>query len=131
MNNNEIINKLKAEGLTEIEEIAYSEGLVLRFRFDFDDAETDAAKAYANDESGEEEGNEVWFEEFFLPYLSDLAIDNVGEIIEDIIEDFDVDAQFVSYDMDEENYEYSEFIAVFFEKDKEVDIEEVLEELEL
>jgi hypothetical protein len=123
---------LSNNGLTEIEELEYKgEACVLRFFYDFDEEEINAARAYSNDESEDEENGDIWYEEFFLPYLSDVAVDNVGDVMEDIMEEFDCDAQFVSYEMDEEEYSYNEFIAVFFKKGEEKDIEQVLEELEL
>lgn len=127
-----IIDILEKNELSQIEEIEYKEGaLVLRFFYDFDDDEIEAAKAYANDESEDEENGDIWFDEFFLPYLYDLAVDNAGEVIEEIMEELNLDAQFVSYEMDEEEYSYSEFIAVFFPKGKGIEIEKVLDELEM
>lgn len=132
MNKKAIIETLEKNNLSEIEEIEYKEGVaVLRFFYDFDEDEIKAARAYSNDESEDEENGDIWYEEFFLPYLNDLAVDNVGEVIEEIMEDLDVDAQFVSYDMDEEEYNYNEFIAVFFSKGETLEIETVLDELEM
>jgi len=127
-----IIEFLKQNELSNIEEINYKENaVVVRFTYEFDDLEVEAAKAYANDESEDEEEGEIWYEEFFYPYLSDLAIDNVGEILEELMESRNIEAQFVSYEIDEEDYGYNEFIAVFTSKENEVDIEQVLEELNL
>lgn len=131
MDKKNIIKLLQENSFTSIEEIPYSEdALVLRFLYEFDEDEIEAAKAYSNDECEEDEDSDEWYEEYFLPYLSDLAVDSVGESIEDIMDSLSIDAQYVSYEMDEE-YNYSEFIAVFFPKGKVKDIEEVLEELEL
>lgn len=131
MNKEKIIEFLEANSLNDIEEIKYNgNAAVIRFCFDFDEAELEAAKAYANDESEDEEEGEVWYNDFFLPYLNELAIDNVGEIIEDLMEEEDIEAQFVSYEVDMENYDYNEFIAVFYESGTEIDIDEVLAELE-
>lgn len=132
MNKKSIIEVLEKNDLSGIEEIDYkSDAFVVRFFYDFDEDEVEAARAYANDESDDEENGDIWYEEFFLPYLSDLAVDNVGEYIENIMQELDVDAQFVSYDMDEEEYSYNEFIAAFFSEGKSVEIEQVLDELEL
>ncbi|MCM8711340.1 hypothetical protein M2651_09880 [Clostridium sp. SYSU_GA19001] len=132
MDKKAIIEILEKNELSEIEEIEYKEGsLVLRFFYDFDEDEIESARAYANDESEDEENGDIWYEDFFLPYLNDLAVDNVGEYIEEIMEEHEVDAQYVSYEIDEEEYSYNEFIAAFFPKGKAVEIEEVLEELEL
>lgn len=132
MNKKGIQEHLANNGLTEIEEIEYkNDAYVLRFFYDFDKDEINAARAYANDESEDEENGDIWYEEFFLPYLSDVAVDNVGDMMEEIMEEFDIEAQFVSYEMDEEEYSYNEFIAAFFKKGEEKDIEQILEELEI
>lgn len=132
MDKNAIIKVLNDNNFNSIEEIPYvEETFVVRFFYEFDEDEIEAARAYSNDESEDEENGDEWYEEFFLPYLNDLAVDNVGEIVEDIMEKFDLDAQFVSYDMDEEEYSDNEFIAAFFPKGKVKEIEEILEELEL
>jgi hypothetical protein len=127
-----IMQVLEKNEFSQIEEIEYKEGtIVLRFFYDFDEDEIEAAKAYSNDESEDEENGDTWYEEFFLPYLFDLAVDNAGEVIEEIMEELDLDAQFVSYEMDEEEYSYNEFIAVFSPKGKGLEIEQVLDELEM
>lgn len=132
MDKKAIIKILSKNNLNSIEELPYNDDtLVVRFFYEFDEEEIEAAKAYASDESEDEENGDEWYEEFFLPYLNDLAVDNVGEIVEDIMEDLNIDAQFVSYEMDEEEYSYNEFIAAFSQKDKLKEIEEILEELEL
>lgn len=130
MNKMDLINFLKENDIEEIQEIDYKEeAAVLRFFYDFDDAEIEAAKAYSKDECKAEEESEEWYNDFFLPYLTDLAIDNVGEIMEEAMEDLDIEIQYVSYELDKENCDYSEFIAVAFEKGKDIDIEDVLEEI--
>ena len=127
-----IINFLKQNELEDIEELTYKdEAFVVRFYYDFDEDEIEAAKAYSNDESEDEEEGEIWVKDFFIPYLSDMAADNVGEVIEEIMEDYDLDAQFMSYELDEENYCTNEFVAVFYKKGIDLDIEKVFEELEL
>lgn len=126
-----ILSYLQENGLDQVEEIKYKEGiLVTRAFYDFDKEELEAARACAIDECEDLESAE-WYEEHFLPYLTDLAIDNVGEIVEEILEDFEVQGQFVSYDITSEQYEYNEFVIVFFSKNDDVDIDEVLEELNL
>lgn len=132
MNKKEIIEFLKENNLKEVQEIKYKEdAAVVRFFYDFDDDELEAAKAYANDECEEEKEGETWFEEFFLPYLNDVAVDNAGDIIEESMETYDISAQYVSYDLEADGYDYSEFLVVFTEKDSDIEIEDVLEELDL
>lgn len=131
MNKEEIINYLEENGLSDIEDLEYKgNAVVLRFTFDFDEDEINAAKAYADDESEDETEEDTWYDDFFLPYLNELAIDNVGEIIEESMEELELESQFVSYEVDRENYNYNEFIAVFYKRGLEIDIDEVLEELE-
>jgi len=129
-----ILNYLKENGLGDAEELAYKDDIfVVNFFYDFDEEEIKSAKAYSNDESKEEEKEEgeIWYEEFFLPYLNDLAVDNVGEVIEEIMGKFNIDGQYVSYEMDEEAHECNEFVAIFHEKGKEINIEKIIEELNL
>lgn len=132
MNSKDIIKVLENNGLSDIEEVSYKEGFaVIRFFYDFDEDELKAARAYAKDECEEEEESESWYEDYFLPYLNDLAIDNVGEIMEEIMEEFGAEAQYISYELDSENYEYNEFVAVVVSGDKDLNIEEVLDELDI
>ncbi|NMM62765.1 hypothetical protein HBE96_08655 [Clostridium sp. P21] len=131
MNKEKVVQCLSENGLNEIEDLSYNdEAIVLRFFYDFDDEELSAAEAYSNDESEEEAKSNKWYYDYFLPYLSDLAVDNVGEIIEDIMEDTNLEAQYTTYELDKENYDYNEFVAAFYEKGKEVDLDKILDKLE-
>lgn len=131
MDKNEIVSFLEKNKMSDIEEIEYKkDATVIRFFYDFDEDEIKAAKAYAKDECDEDEGSEAWKEDYFKPYLNDLAVDNVGEIIEDYMEEYDNEAQFVSYEVNEEE-KYMEFIAVFYNVGESVDMDDVLEELNL
>ncbi|MDP4143092.1 MAG: hypothetical protein Q8936_01230 [Bacillota bacterium] len=132
MNKESIISFLKDNGMDDIEEIKFNDKvLVFRFFFDFDDDELNAAKAYANDECEEDEESEAWYEEFYLPYLSDLAVDNVGDILEELMEELEISSQFISYNVEKESSEYSEIVAIFHEEDEEVEIEKILDELNI
>ena len=132
MKTSTIINYLKQNDVEQIEEISYKDNfLILKFSYDFDKDETNAAKAYANEESDYEEESSEWYKEYFIPYLNDIATDNISEIIEEIIEDFEVQGQFVSYDMDINNYAFNQFLAVFTESEEEFDIDEIIDELDL
>lgn len=132
MDKQKIVEFLNKNGITEVEEIKYREDVfVARLYYDFDDDEIEAASSYADDESEDEEGGEIWYEEFFLPYLNDIAIDNMGDIFEDCMESLDIGIQYMGYDVDEDQYDFSEIIAVFYDKDKPVEIERVLDDLKL
>lgn len=128
----EIIERLKKEGFSEIDEIKYKKDmLVLNFFYEFDDTELDGAKEYANENYDEEKGESDWYDVYFLPYLTDIASDNVREIVEEICDDLDVQGEFVAYEMDKNSYEQCEFTIVFADEDKDFDIDEILEELEI
>jgi hypothetical protein len=136
MNKEIITSFLIQNGLSEIEEINSKDDVfAVRFYYNFDENELAAAKAYADDECVEDDivddKLDTWNKEFFIPYLNELAVDNVGDIIEDAIEEFTIDAQFVSYDIDETDYEFNEFVAIFYKKDLDIKIEDVLDNLEL
>lgn len=128
MDKEKILECLAAKGLNDAEPLKEEEGFVLvRFYYDFDDDELEAAEAYANDEAGKEK-NYAWTEEFYLPYLNELAVDNVGEIIEEITEQMGIKAQFLSFEMDADD-DYCEFAAVFYEEGRKVNLEEILDDL--
>lgn len=130
MNTNEIINSLEENALCSVEEIEYKKDfIVVKFTYEFDKEELEAAKAYATDESDYEEDSEEWVIEYVIPYLQDIAIDNVQDIVEEIGEDEEAISQFISYDMDINNYTYCDFVAVFSQDEFEID--EVLDELEI
>lgn len=132
MKNEIIMEKLQEASLNDIEILKSEEEYVLlRFFYDFDDAELDAAKAYSNDESGKEEESEQWFSEFYIPYLEEISLDNVAEVLEELRDEEEMEVQFVSYEMEEEDVDYQEFIVLFKNKEKEIDIDTLLDELEL
>jgi hypothetical protein len=131
MEKEKIISFLLDNDLEEVQEISNDNGvLVLRFYYDFDEDEISAAKAYASDESEDEEEGDSWYDEFLLPYLNELAVDSTGEIIEELMEELNIEAQYVSYEIDRENYDYNEFIGVFYEKGKNIDLDEVLRKID-
>lgn len=132
MDKKSIISYFENNGIEDHEEIKYKDDLlVLRLYYDFDEEELKAAKAYSNDECTEEAEGEVWYSEYFLPYLSEIAVDNVGEVIEELMEASHVQAQYVTYDVDKEEHDYCEFIVVIGEENQEFEIEDVLDELEM
>ena len=63
----EIINILKENDLSDVEVLKNEEKYVLvNFYFDFDKDLQDAAKAYANSESNEEEFSNAWYNEYYF-----------------------------------------------------------------
>ncbi|AJA48695.1 hypothetical protein CPAST_c26280 [Clostridium pasteurianum DSM 525 = ATCC 6013] len=131
MDKKSIVKFLKENQIDDIEEIKYIEDIyILRFYYDFDSSEIEAAEAYANDECTEDKESEVWYNEFFKPYLNDIAIDNVGDILEDCMNEFNIAIQFITYEYEEEE-ESSEIVAVFHDIEKSVDIKKVIDDLKL
>lgn len=130
MDKEKIINLLLDADISEVEEIELEDKSLslLRLYYEFDDDEIQAAEAYANEE--DEEADEDEKKELFISYLYDLALDVVSEAIEDIVDDFEIDCQFSSYEIDEEEFEYAEFAAIFYPKDKEVDLDQILDEID-
>ena len=125
-----IINYLEESGFSDVELLSEKKDLfATRFYYDFNKDELKAAEAYSNDGSGKEK-NEAWYDEFYIPYLTELAIDNVGEVIEELMSDMDIKAQFISYEMEADS-DYSEFISVFYNKEIEVNIEDILANLDI
>lgn len=126
-----IIEFLENEGLNEIDVIDYKDKdvLVLNFFYTFDEAELEAAKQFAND-NYEEDNEDEWYEEYFLPYLTDMAADNIRDIVDDLGEKFGVEGEFVLYEMDRDYHSECECILALAEKGKDFDIEDILDELE-
>lgn len=126
-----IIEFLENEGLNEIDVVDYKDEdvLVLNFFYTFDEAELEAAKQFAND-NYEEDNEDEWYEEYFLPYLTDMAADNIRDIVDDLGEKFGVEGEFVLYEMDRDYHNECECILALAEKGKDFDIEDILDELE-
>lgn len=70
-------------------------------------------------------------EDGMIAYLSDIAVDHIGEVLEDLKDDLNVDVQYIRYYMDEDNLESFEVIAMFYKLGLEKDIEEELEKIDL
>lgn len=84
-----------------------------------------------DDEYYDEEEDDEYYASPKLKYLSDIAVDHVGEVLEEIKEEEDIEIQYIGYDMDEDLTDYYEFVALFFEKGLEMDIDEVLEDMDI
>lgn len=125
----EIVNILKENDLSEVEVLKNTEEYILvNFYFDFDKDLQDAAKAYANEESKEEEFSAKWYSEYYFPYLYDFANDEVLEVIEEIIESLDIEGEMMAFQITEKTSDYVQFMALFTEEESNVAIEEVVRE---
>lgn len=131
MDRNKVIDSIKnSPGVEDIEEIQYKPDLlVLNFSYVFDDDELNSAVNFANTESGGEEKNDAWYDEHYTPYLMDIALDEVSDTIQDIVEEMDLNVEYVNYEIERDD-KFCEFIAVFSDKDVKFDIDEVLDSIE-
>lgn len=129
MNNNEIIEILEENSLSEVEILKSEKDLTLvEFYYDFDKDILDGAKAYANEECEEEESTQ-WYNEFYLPYLYDFANDEVLEVIEEIIEECeDISGEMMAFQMTSNTASSVKFMAMFTSEDSLVSIEEVVKD---
>lgn len=131
MNKDNILEYLENNGLTDVDIIREEEGLIVAIAFyDFDDEEMEAAKAYAEGQITDEEDAEA-SEEYLMNYLVDLAVDNLGEVFEELIDEEGVDAQYLTYEMDPEEPDTIQVAMLFSKGDLDKDLEDILDELEL
>ncbi len=127
-----IINFLDKNGLSDISEIKYKKDTIaLKFKYYYDDAEMEAATSFANEEGNFKQNKEEWYEEFFLPYLSDIAADNVEDIMEECAEEMEIEYEFIGCDISEDDYEFNEFAVVFYGEDANIEIDDILMELDI
>lgn len=164
INKDNLVSQLEEAGLSSIEVIREEEGMALvRFYYDFDQEELDAAESFADSEeeefaeTEEEELEEVsldvvlseeeelveededlsydeddeYYDDPRLKYLSEIAIDHAGEILEELRDDLELEIQYVAYDPTEDDYSAYEFVALIFDKNKALNIEEILDELDI
>jgi hypothetical protein len=131
MNKDNILQYLENNGLSDIDILKEEEGLIVATAYyDFDGDELDAAKAYADDQVEEDDTEEV-YNEFFNNYLVDLAVDNLGEVMEELIEEEGIDAQYLTYELDPEEVESLQVAMLFSSGDTDNDLEDILDELEM
>lgn len=127
MNITEILTRLEENGLGEVEEIKkIKDTTIIKFYYDFDNDELTAARSYANDESDFEPESDEWFNEYYIPYLKDIAMDNVEAICEDIIDEYEVECKIKDIGIQIGNGEYFEFIAAISEELGDIELEDIL-----
>lgn len=126
MNKEEILNFLEENELSDINEVSYkSKELIIAFKYYFDDIEIEAANEYANEEYEGKIKDENWYYEYFLPYLSDFALDNVEDILDECVEEYDMNYEFIAYELTEKKYDYNNFVVVF-SKDEINNIDDII-----
>jgi hypothetical protein len=127
MKSSEIINYLEDNDLADIEEIKRkSNYTIIRFYYDFDKEELSAAKTYSTEESDFEPESDEWYNEYYIPYLRDIAVDNIESIIEDIMEEFEIEAKYKELGMENGDASYFKFIASFSDELTDAEMEDIL-----
>lgn len=129
INSSEIIDYLEQNGLVEVEEIKQNDDYTLiKFFYDFDKEEIDAAESYANEECDNESESDDWYSEYYMPYLKDIAMDNIEGIMEDAMEEMELEGKYRQLENDSKSLGYMKFIAIFTKYDSEIDLDEILNE---
>lgn len=132
MNKQLIINFLNKNDLSDISEIEYKKDTIaIKFKYYYDEIEMEAATCYANEEGDFNQDKEEWYEEYFLPYLSDIAADNVEDIMEECSEQMEIEYEFIGCDISQDAYEFNEFAVVFYGEDADIEIDDILLELDI
>lgn len=131
MNKDIILEYLEKNGLSDVDILREDDELLLTTGYyDFDDAEKAASSEYAKTQV-EEENDKALYTEYKVNYLVDMAVDHVGEVMEEIIEEENVDAQYLTYEMDPEDMNSVQVAMLFSKGDIDKDLEDILDELEL
>lgn len=127
MKSSEIINYLEDNDLADIEELKRkSNYVVLKFYYDFDKEEISAAKVYSTEESDFEPESDEWYKEYYLPYLREIAVDNVEAILEEIMEEYEIEAKYKEIGMENGDSGYFKFIGIFSDELTDAEMEDVL-----
>ena len=131
MDISEIRSFLEDNDLSDVEEVKQEDDYVLvKFYYDFDKEELMAAKSYSNDESDFEAESDEWYNEYYIPYLKEIAEDNVESIIEDVAEEFEMEGKYKELGMESGDLGYLRFIAVFSPEMDEGEMEDILNDYE-
>ena len=127
MKSSEIIGYLEDNDLADVEELKKkSNCVIIKFYYDFDKEEISAAKTYSTEESDFEPESDEWYKEYYIPYLRDIAVDNVESVIEDVMEEFEIEAKYKEIGMENGDSGYFKFIAAFSEELTDAELEEIL-----
>lgn len=126
----EIIEILQDNDLDNIKELKKHEDcFIVKFTYEYDDIELEGAKEFADDECTAERESEEWFQEFFLQYLNDIAIDNINDIVDEIADDFGFDYEMLSFELSEDNYSGMDFLVAFYNETLPISIDDLILEL--
>ncbi|MBE6061957.1 MAG: hypothetical protein E7207_00010 [Clostridium butyricum] len=131
MDCSEIISYLDENGLADVEEVKQDDEYeLIKFYYDFDKEEISAAKSYSNEESDYEEESDEWYREYYIPYLKDIAVDNAESIIEDVMDEFEVQAFMKEIGMENGESGYFKFVMAVSDSMDEAELEELLNDYE-
>lgn len=127
MDISEIKSFLEDNDLSDVEEIKQEDDyILLKLYYDFDKDELMAAKSYSNEESDFEAESDEWYNEYYIPFLKDIADDNVESIVEDAAEEFEIEGKYKSLVMESGELGYLRFVAVFSAEMDESEMEDIL-----
>jgi hypothetical protein len=127
MKSSEIISYLEDNDLEDIEELKRkSNYVVLKFYYEFDKDEINAAKVYSTEESDFEPESDEWYKEYYLPYLRDIAVDNAESILEDVMEEYEIEAKYKELGIENVDSDSFKFIAIFSDELTDSEMEDVL-----
>lgn len=125
----EITEFLEENNLNYIEILKEEKGLlILSLSYKFDNVEKEAAKAFADEEYDSNDKDE-WNYDFYLPYLNDIAVDNITDILEECTEEENINYQFIAYDVPVDSADYNDFLISFTEEEIEINLEDYLMEI--
>ena len=131
MDISEIREFLEDNDLSDVEEIKQEDNYVIvKFYYDFDKEELSAAKSYSNEESDFESGSDEWYSQYYIPYLKEIAEDNVESILEDVAEEFEVEGKCKELGMESGDLGYLRFMAIFSTEMTEGEMEDILNDYE-
>lgn len=131
MDISEIREFLEDNDLSDVEEIKQEDDYVLvKFYYDFDKEELAAAKTYSNEESDFESGSDEWYNEYYIPYLKEIAEDNVESIIEDAADEFELEGKYKELGVESGDVGYLRFMAIFSPEMDEAEMEDILNDYE-
>jgi hypothetical protein len=132
MDSKRIMELLEKEGLDEIDQIEYKKDIqVYDFFYTYDSEELESAKAFANESTEKDISQKEWNEKYFLPFLTEIAADNIRDILGDICDELKLQGEFVAYEIDEDSFEQCEFVIILSEEGTEINVDDIFTELEL
>lgn len=128
MNRQKILDVLEVEGIIECDDISYNKKeYIINGYYTFDKVETEGARSYAN-ENYKEVTDDTWFDQYYFPYLYDIARDNMEEVLEEIAEEENINYDWSLYEMDVKIRDKCEVLIVF--SGENIDMEKIIDNLE-